>query len=317
MWPEGTPEVKALLADVATLWTEFEANKEIVLEGTPGVELDMAVAEILNESNELLTLSNAAVIQLQHESEGKTTRLELIMWIMGAIGVVVMIAAIWVLRRSVAPLQKMTGVAEALAEGDLTQVVEVTSKDEAGQLAGAFREMTRGLVESITQVTQATDSVNNSSAELSDLTTQSGQVTQQIAITIQEVAEGTGSASESLQNAAEGIAQLTEASKGVSQGAQDQAVQVRDTQSTIGEMVEAIARSPRTRRARSKPPTKPSRPPTTGPTRWDERLTAWRRSTRPSRKPRRQFESWARAARGSATSSARSTTSPIKPTCWR
>ncbi len=238
--PEGTPEVKALLADVATLWVTFEANKEIVLEGTPGVELDTAVVEILDDSNELLTLSNAAVIQLQLESEGKTTQLQLIMWIMGAIGVVVMIAAIWVLKRSIAPLQRMTIVAESLADGDLTQVVEVTSKDEAGQLAGAFREMTRGLVESITQVTEATESVNSSSTELSGLTTQSGQATQQTAITIQEVAEGTGSASESLQMAAEGIAQLTEASKGGAQGAQDQAVQVRETQNTVREMVEAI-----------------------------------------------------------------------------
>lgn len=85
--PEGSVETRALLSEVSTLWAVFSASVDIVREGTPGVELDMAVAEILHDSNELLTMSNAAVLHLQEETEAKTTQLQTIIWIMAAVSV--------------------------------------------------------------------------------------------------------------------------------------------------------------------------------------------------------------------------------------
>lgn len=70
---------------------------------------------------------------------------------------------------------------------------------------------------------------------------------------------------------------MTEASKGVAQGAQDQAVQVRDTQSTIGEMVEAIDQVAANAKSAVQISDEAKQAANDGPTRWDERLSAWRR----------------------------------------
>ena len=43
------------------------------------------------------------------------------------------------------PIKKLTGAARAMAEGDLSQQVRVTQRDEIGQLADAFREMNEAL----------------------------------------------------------------------------------------------------------------------------------------------------------------------------
>ena len=55
------------------------------------------------------------------------------------------------------PIKKLTGAAQALAKGDLSQQVDVTQRDEIGQLADAFREMRdalRAKAEAVEQIAE-------------------------------------------------------------------------------------------------------------------------------------------------------------------
>ncbi len=58
------------------------------------------------------------------------------------LAVVISVVAVQVLARGMtSPLREMTAAARAMAQGDYTQRVRATSRDEVGQLAGAFNTM--------------------------------------------------------------------------------------------------------------------------------------------------------------------------------
>ncbi|MDG0813665.1 HAMP domain-containing protein [Cohnella rhizosphaerae] len=57
------------------------------------------------------------------------------------------------------PIRKMVDAAERIASGDLTRQIDVSSKDETGQLAAAFRRMNDNLNEVVSNIQAASDQV--------------------------------------------------------------------------------------------------------------------------------------------------------------
>ena len=60
-------------------------------------------------------------------------------------GAAAVVLAVLMARQIVSPLRRLTAAAQGIAEGRLDQKVDVTSRDEVGQLAEAFNEMARRL----------------------------------------------------------------------------------------------------------------------------------------------------------------------------
>lgn len=84
------------------------------------------------------------------------------------IGVLIGIILSLVIARSiVTPLQKGLYFAEVVADGDLTQRIDVDQKDEIGQLAFALNAMSEKLREVMMGISQAAEQVASSSEELS------------------------------------------------------------------------------------------------------------------------------------------------------
>jgi len=74
------------------------------------------------------------------------------LWLLCAIAVVVMAAAVVVARQLTQPIVNMTAIARQIAVGDLTAKVPMTRRDELGQLAQSFNDMAgqlRGLIGSL------------------------------------------------------------------------------------------------------------------------------------------------------------------------
>lgn len=68
------------------------------------------------------------------------------LWLAAAIAVAAAVAlSLLIARRLVAPLRQLTHAAKRVAAGDLSQRVEVPSRDELGDLAGAFNSMAQAL----------------------------------------------------------------------------------------------------------------------------------------------------------------------------
>jgi methyl-accepting chemotaxis protein len=131
----------------------------------------------------------------------------------------------------------------SLAQGDLTrnlviavEPLEITSKDEVGQLAGAFNimiarlqetghafgQMTKNLHSLVSEVAQNAQNLSTASGQLAAAANQAGQATSQIATTVQQVAKGATQQSESVNRTALSVEQMSNAIAGVARGAQDQ-----------------------------------------------------------------------------------------------
>lgn len=108
----------------------------------------------------------------------------------------------------VKPLQNIIEKIKEIAEsgGDLTQKIQVNSKDELGKLADAVNDMTQNLAQLIRQVAQTTEQVSASSEELTASASQSSQMANQISAVIIEVA----SAADQQQNTTNHVVQIIE-----------------------------------------------------------------------------------------------------------
>ena len=109
--------------------------------------------------------------------------------------VLLVVACGWLLRRSVVkPLETAIGIARRVAKGDLTADIQVTSRDEAGQLLEALREMNhslRDLVHSVVQgagnIAHASDEIAAGNLELSSRTEQQASSLEETASSMEEL----------------------------------------------------------------------------------------------------------------------------------
>jgi len=112
------------------------------------------------------------------------------------------------------PINSLAVVAKKVANGDLTELVTVTSQDEIGQLATAFNTMVLELKNLIKQVTVNAEQVAASSEELTANSEQSAQAANQIATSITDVASG---ATSQMEAATETSAVVEQMSAGIQQ----------------------------------------------------------------------------------------------------
>ncbi|MBN6188983.1 methyl-accepting chemotaxis protein [Aneurinibacillus sp. BA2021] len=100
--------------------------------------------------------------------------------------------ALTISRTITVPLTRLVTAANHIASGDLTHEVAVTSADETGQLGRSFEKMRQELTSLVQNMQRLSHSLQESSQDLSVSAAQTGEASQQIAVTINEVAEGTG-----------------------------------------------------------------------------------------------------------------------------
>ncbi len=142
------------------------------------------------------------------------------------------------LQNVVGYLSTMASTAEAIAAGDLT--VEVTPRSDQDVLGHAFARMVRGLRDIVQGVAQNAQALEAAATELAEAANQAGQVTGQIATTIQQVAKGASQQSEAASRTAASVEQMTRAIQGVAKGAQEQAVAVNKMSALINQLSAAI-----------------------------------------------------------------------------
>ncbi|WHX50707.1 methyl-accepting chemotaxis protein [Paenibacillus woosongensis] len=88
------------------------------------------------------------------------------------------------------PIRRLKEQAESVSEGDLTQVIQVKSNDEIGDLAAAFQVMQQKLRSLIGKVGEGAEQVARSSGELTSSSEQTAETSHHIAQAVQEIASG-------------------------------------------------------------------------------------------------------------------------------
>lgn len=120
-------------------------------------------------------------------------------------GVVIVVA-----RRIARPIGYLMGQARQVADGDLTVVTSLDRKDEIGALGEAFNSMSANLRSLIQSMRESGARLTESSATVSLSAFETGKVSEQIAVTVSEIAKGTGDQADSLQKEALMIKDMTD-----------------------------------------------------------------------------------------------------------
>lgn len=114
------------------------------------------------------------------------------------------------------PLNNLVKVAGEVSKGNLNIKTNVKSNDEIGQLAWSFDEMITSLQTVINDIKQVCTSVDNYSGQLLSSIQQASAVSEQIAVTAQEMAQGSEKQTQASLNATESIKEVVDNTEAVS-----------------------------------------------------------------------------------------------------
>lgn len=107
------------------------------------------------------------------------------------------------------PINQLAVIAQAVANGTLTEQVNVNRKDEVGKLALSINEMVKNLKGLVRQITMNSEQIAASSQQLTASSEQSAQASNQIAASIADVASGAHDQMRSVQETSAVVQQMS------------------------------------------------------------------------------------------------------------
>ena len=101
------------------------------------------------------------------EAEAAAYSARIMVFILAGFAVLLGGLAAWLITRSITrPINQAVKIAQTVAGGDLTSHIEVTSKDETGQLLQALKDMNDSLSKIVGQVRSGTDTIATASSQI-------------------------------------------------------------------------------------------------------------------------------------------------------
>lgn len=151
--------------------------------------------------------------------------------------IVVLLGAViyFIVNRSIKPAIEMAEMTKLVAEGDLSVKLNVKSQDEIGILAINFNNMIDSMRKLITEMSGMSEEVLDTSNAMMVSTKEAGQVSEQVAMTISEVAKGAAEQSESTQSSSEMVQELGTSISEVAQNATDVEALTKKAQHVVAE----------------------------------------------------------------------------------
>lgn len=113
------------------------------------------------------------------------------------------------LKYSFKPIANLIHVTEKVAQGDLTQTIDIKTKDEISTLATCFNAMTASLREVISQSSQVSEQVAATSQELSAASEEVTASSEQVSNTVIDVANSANIQADSIEQSNVAINQMT------------------------------------------------------------------------------------------------------------
>ena len=148
---------------------------ELVRERRLDDALFLLILEIPNKRNAYhAALKNLVDVQnkLMNQSvEVASQSVTNMYWVIGAATMIVLVGAtilsLWIIRSITRPIADAVRVADAVAEGKLTQNIQVVGKSETARLLLSLQQMQAGLVQVVGRVRQGSEGIASASAQIS------------------------------------------------------------------------------------------------------------------------------------------------------
>jgi methyl-accepting chemotaxis protein len=194
--PEG--ESLKLVGQFITAHAEMGAGYRKAFEAFKAAEFDIAVGDAAvkgmdrapSELVEKLALNiatqSAAHLQKAQASGERAAKISIALML--AAGVLGAIAVVLTSRSIVRPIRESLRVAQAVAAGDLSSRIEVTRRDETGELLAALKTMNGNLVGIVSTVRNSSDSIATGSAQIAGGNADLSQRTEEQASALQQTA---------------------------------------------------------------------------------------------------------------------------------
>ncbi|MDP9939769.1 methyl-accepting chemotaxis protein [Ectopseudomonas alcaliphila] len=199
-----------------------------------GEIIDNLLSEVVGHKRERARDANQQITDIYLSSR---TQMIVLILIAAALGFAI---GIFITRSISRPLNRAMGVANSLAEGDLTVTVEADSRDETGRLLASMQHMTERLRTVMADVRSAADSLSSASEEVSATSQSLSQAATEQAASVEETTA-------SVEQMSASIAQNTESAQitdGIAGKAANDAVQggqaVRDMVQAMKQIADKI-----------------------------------------------------------------------------
>ncbi|PWJ95128.1 methyl-accepting chemotaxis sensory transducer with Cache sensor [Oceanotoga teriensis] len=114
--------------------------------------------------------------------------------------VIVITIAIIITRTITNPIKNMVKITQSISNGDLSQKIEQTRKDEIGQLAQSFNKMIKNISTIIENIKQSSETVSSSSEELSSATQEGSANSKIVSNNIEKIKQAMDTQLEKIQN---------------------------------------------------------------------------------------------------------------------
>ncbi|VBB07024.1 chemotaxis methyl-accepting receptor [Lucifera butyrica] len=171
------------------------------------VEMGEKVAAILNQTVE----QSKSMAQAKIEAAGKAGQQA--NWINAVLGMIAFMAgavlSIFFSRMIRKPIKRLLEGATLCADGDLTNPIPVTSRDELGKLAAAFNTMQDNLRTLIHGIFNSSRQVTGASEQLMSASDQSAQAAGQVSALIMRVSRGTETQMAAVREALSAMEQMS------------------------------------------------------------------------------------------------------------
>ncbi|HET7773716.1 MAG TPA: MCP four helix bundle domain-containing protein, partial [Burkholderiaceae bacterium] len=201
-----SPEGKKLLGNATEARAAYLPIQQKFIDLVRAGQIDEAVALLENELrpaqlrmikalDELKDFQIDLITQAAKDGEADYTRAKwLMLMLAAAMGASGAGLAWWITRSITAPINEAVAVAERVAAGDLSSVIERQTQDETGRLLAALRAMNENLRRIVSTVRESSDTIATGStqiamgnADLSQRTEEQASALQQTAATMDEL----------------------------------------------------------------------------------------------------------------------------------
>ncbi|GGC59669.1 methyl-accepting chemotaxis protein [Undibacterium terreum] len=251
----NTDEEKALYKEIVDLRVKYQAGKDQVMNARKGG--DAAAAEkAYNEGflpasknyeakvMELLSMQRKSIDQTAAAIDQANDRSTKLMILLSVLLISIGIVAAVIISRSITnPLKHATHAASRVAAGDLTTAIDISGRDEIGELMQALHAMNEALRNIVSQVKSGTYAIAGAAGEISTGNLDLSARTEQQASSLEETAASMEELTSTVKQNAENAGQANQ----LAMTASDVAVkggrvvsQVVDTMGSINESAKKI-----------------------------------------------------------------------------
>lgn len=138
------------------------------------------------------------------------------------IGISILASAVIIvlmIRSFLIPLRKLQAGTRIVRDGDLTERVNLSSKDEFGELAQNFDQMTHALHTMVSEVNQTSSRLASSSLMIKESTEQTTESVQYVAETVTKSAENAATSAEASEQTANAVEEIAKDVSGIAESA--------------------------------------------------------------------------------------------------